>query len=93
MKSNDGQVVVALAVVAALLILGLGLIVISYLVPSAANVAWGGVSTVIGALATALNAPSGIAAAISEIRKPPDGTTAATVSTTTATTTAETASA
>jgi hypothetical protein len=65
--SEDGQVTVALAIVAALTLLGCGLIVVAYFIPGAANVAWGGVGTIIGALATALNAPTGVAAALSHL--------------------------
>jgi membrane-bound ClpP family serine protease len=65
--ADYAQTVVALAIVAALLVLGLGLIVVAYFIPGAANVAWGGVGTIIGALATALNAPTGVAAALSHL--------------------------
>jgi hypothetical protein len=71
MKPDNAQVTVALAIVAAMVVLGLGLTVSAYLVPSAANVAWGGVGTIIGALATALNAPTGISAALSHLNPAP----------------------
>jgi hypothetical protein len=59
----DGQLIVALAIVAAMLLIAVGLMVTAYLLSN-----WGvaslAVGTIIGALATALNAPTGIANAL-----------------------------
>ena len=71
MNPSDGQVTVALAIVAGLVVIALGAIVTAIVVPSVSGPAWVFAGTCGGALATALNAPSGIAAAISEIKKPP----------------------
>lgn len=56
MNDQSSQVLVALSIVASLAALGAGLIVAGIFLKDAGPV-WGGVGAVIGALATALNAP------------------------------------
>jgi len=65
--ASDGQLVVALAIVAVMGLLGSARIaagVWALLNGKDGGVAWGGVGTIIGALATALNAPNGVTAAL-----------------------------
>jgi len=65
-----GQVLVSLVIVAVMCVIGLGLIVAAALTNNWST-ATGGVSTIIGALATALNSPTGISAAIRSMKDPP----------------------
>jgi len=58
MNETNSQTMVALAIVAVLALLGLGLIGAGLLLKDTGPV-WGGVGAIIGALATALNAPNG----------------------------------
>ncbi len=58
MNEQNSQTVVALAIVAVLGALGAGLIVAGLYLKDTGPV-WGGVGAIIGALATALNAPNG----------------------------------
>jgi hypothetical protein len=68
---TNGQLIVALAIVAALTVIGIGLLVVG--VKSGNWVAISGaVGTIIGALATALNAPTGIASVL-RAGKPKEG--------------------
>lgn len=67
---SRNQFLVALAIVAALGLLGIGLI-IGAIVMKDVQFAVGGVGTIIGALATALNAPSGIGKVITAAKAPP----------------------
>lgn len=67
----NSQTLVALTIVVALTLLGAGLIVAGFMLKDAGPV-WGGVGTVIGALATALNAPNGArSAAPAPLAAPP----------------------
>lgn len=59
----NGQLIVSLAIVIGLVLLGAGLIVAGC-VTKDHGLAWGGVGTIIGALATALNAPSGVTSTV-----------------------------
>lgn len=70
MKSQDSQVLAALAITASLLVIALGCLVTAYLLNDAGP-AWGAVGAVVGALATALNAPSGISSVIAASKSPP----------------------
>jgi len=60
----DAQMVVSLAIVAALALLGGALVLAAYSLHDWNIAAAGGVGTIIGALATALNAPSGVSNAL-----------------------------
>jgi len=66
----SGQVVVALAIASALVVLGIGLI-IAGIVGHDLGPAMAGVSTIIGSLATALNAPTGISNALKASKPQP----------------------
>ena len=69
MNEQNAQVVVSLAIIAALGVIGVGLICAGVVLKDTGPV-WGGIGTVIGALATALNTPSGIAAALTAATRP-----------------------
>lgn len=60
-ESANAQLIVSAAIVAALTLLGLSAIATALFDKSIAAVAFGAVGVVIGSLATALNAPTGIA--------------------------------
>lgn len=67
----NGQLIVALAVVVSMVVIAMGLMITAYLL-SNWNIAALAVGTIIGSLATALNAPTGIANALrAASTKPP----------------------
>ncbi len=68
-KDSSAQTIVALAIAGGLTVLGAGAIVAAVLVHDIAATCFTVVGTAIGALATALNAPSGIASVIASARK------------------------
>ena len=67
----NGQLIVSLAIVGAMVLIAIGLMVTAYLL-SNWSVAALAVGTIIGALATALNAPTGITSAL-RAAQPPSG--------------------
>lgn len=67
--SDNNQSVVALAIVAALVVLGV-MLVIAGLLGGPWAIITGTIGTIVGALATALNAPSGIGNVISAAKAP-----------------------
>lgn len=70
---TNGQLIVSLAIVAILGFLGLALVVAGVMTGKW-DVLAGGIGTVIGALGTALNAPSGIGSVLrANNAKPPEG--------------------
>lgn len=69
MTGQNSQVLVSLCIVAALVLLGVGLIGAGVWLKDGGPV-WGGIGSIIGALATALNTPSGTTAAIEAAKKP-----------------------
>ena len=70
MKS-DSQIVAALAVITVLGLIGIGLIVAGILTKQWGEVS-GGIGTIIGSLATALNTPTGVANALKASSGPKD---------------------
>lgn len=64
-----GQVLVALAIVAGMTALGISLVVAA-VVTKNPGLAVGGVATIIGALAAALNTPTGVSAALTAAKTP-----------------------
>ena len=68
-KDSSAQMLVALAVVAGLILLGGGAIVAAIVDKSITGAALAITGTAIGALANALNAPTGISAVIASARK------------------------
>ena len=75
MKS-DSQIVAALAVITVLGLIGIGLIVAGILTKQWGEVS-GGIGTIIGSLATALNTPTGVANALKASNAPKDAPAAA----------------
>lgn len=69
-ESANAQLIVALAIVLTLAVIAVGLIVAGCITGQWAVLA-GGIGTAIGALATALNAPSGIANVLASAKKAP----------------------
>lgn len=61
---RDNQTAVAIYIVGALLVISVGCLAVAVITKDAGP-AWGAVGATIGALATALNAPSGIGGVIS----------------------------
>lgn len=56
---TNSQAVVAGMVISALTVMGVGLLVVAYFDHTNANLAYAGVGTIVGALATALSTPRG----------------------------------
>jgi len=71
---SQAQLVVALAIVIALLLIGVALIIAAVLRKDT-SFAMGGVGTIIGALATALNAPTGIGKVLAAAKASPSAAT------------------
>lgn len=67
----NSQAVVAFTIVIGLVVIGMGAIVSAIVDHGLAALAYGAVGVVVGSLATALNAPTGIAGVIAEARKTP----------------------
>jgi hypothetical protein len=73
-EAPNAQLIVSLGIVVVLGLLGLALILAGVYAAYAGKdgtVAWAGVGTIVGALATALNAPSGIANMLTAAKKEP----------------------
>lgn len=66
---RNGQLIVSLSIVGAMAAIAVGLMITHVLTKDAAIL--GGVFTIVGALATALNAPTGITNAIKAMRQDP----------------------
>jgi hypothetical protein len=71
MKPVDSQAAVALAIVAALLAIAIAAMVTAYFAPAVRTEALMIASAAGGSLATALNSPTGVAAALSQAAKAP----------------------
>lgn len=69
-ESANAQTIVSMAIVSALSIIALAAIAAALVDKSIAAVAFGAVGVVVGSLATALNAPTGIANVIATAKKP-----------------------
>ena len=70
---SRNQLITALAIVGAMTLLGAGLLVYGWAAHDS-TAATGGVFTIIGALATALNAPSGISKVLAAAKADPNPT-------------------
>lgn len=68
-SAQSSQVVVSLTIVAALTIVAIGLVIAS-LVTKDWSFSGGAIGAIVGAMATALNTPSGVTAALAESKKP-----------------------
>lgn len=68
----NSQAAVAALIVAGLILLGAGCLAAAIVDNKLAALAFGAVGVVIGSLATALNAPTGIASVIAQARKAPE---------------------
>ena len=67
---SASQAVIAAGIIVAVTVLGIGLMILAYEVPSQSASALTAVGTVIGGLLTALNAPSGIGKVIAAATAP-----------------------
>lgn len=72
-KDSSAQTIVALAIVGALVVIGVGALIAAVVDRTQSGAALTVVGTAIGALATALNAPNGLASMISAAKKPGTG--------------------
>lgn len=70
-QESTNQLIVAMAIVAVLGLIGLGLIVAGIITKQWSDFGLG-IGSIIGALATALNTPSGISKVIAAAKKPSD---------------------